>query len=108
MESISNYCDKIKTQIDWQEGDFVLIDNELAKHARQPFTGVTRKIFASLMKSEKVDFEKKETVTLKSGDQMPLLGFGTWKIPKDVTKSQIYSAIKAGYRLIDCAACYAN
>lgn len=39
---------------------------------------------------------------------MPLFGFGTWKIPKDATKGQIYGAIKAGYRLIDCAACYAN
>ena len=39
---------------------------------------------------------------------MPLLGFGTWKIPRDVTSSQIYGAIKSGYRLIDCAACYGN
>ncbi len=39
---------------------------------------------------------------------MPLLGFGTWKIPNEQCEEVVYTAIKNGYRLIDEAACYAN
>ena len=46
--------------------------------------------------------------TLPSGQKMPSVGFGCWKIPKDKTADQVYGAIKAGYRLIDEAACYGN
>ena len=50
MEDIAEHCEKIKAKIDWQVGDFVLIDNEMAKHAREPFKGINRKIYASLLK----------------------------------------------------------
>lgn len=43
------------------------------------------------------------TVKLASGFEMPLVGYGTWKIPNNVCADQIYNAIKAGYRLIDGA-----
>ena len=39
---------------------------------------------------------------------MPLAGFGTWKIPQELAEDMVYGAIKAGYRLLDCAAVYAN
>jgi D-xylose reductase len=39
---------------------------------------------------------------------MPLVGFGTWKIPKDKAADSVYEALKAGYRLIDCAQDYDN
>ncbi|KAF7728254.1 NAD(P)H-dependent D-xylose reductase (XR) [Apophysomyces ossiformis] len=43
-----------------------------------------------------------------SGDKMPLIGYGTWKLdPKDAPET-IYNAIKVGYRLIDCASNYKN
>lgn len=49
------------------------------------------------------------TVTLKpSGQEMPLIGFGAWKVPNDTCADTIYNAIKAGYRLIDGAQDYAN
>lgn len=48
------------------------------------------------------------SIVLKSGDHMPLVGFGTWKLPKDISEEMIYQAIKSGYRLIDCAALYGN
>ena len=47
-------------------------------------------------------------VTLASGDKMPMVGFGLWKIPQDQAADAAYNAIKVGYRLLDSAACYAN
>ena len=48
------------------------------------------------------------TVTCASGDKMPLVGFGMWKIPKEETAQTAYDAIKTGYRLIDEACDYGN
>merc|ERR1711868_59432 len=47
-------------------------------------------------------------VTLNNGTKMPRLGLGTWKAPKAKTKAAVKTAIKAGYRLIDCANDYDN
>ncbi|OMJ25430.1 4-dihydromethyl-trisporate dehydrogenase [Smittium culicis] len=50
-----------------------------------------------------------EAITLSStDDKIPKVGFGTWKIPKEVCKDVVFQAIKAGYRLFDCAPSYAN
>jgi D-xylose reductase len=43
-----------------------------------------------------------------TGDKMPQLGFGCWKIDPQDAEQTIYNAIKAGYRLIDGAADYGN
>eukprot|EP01127_Copromyxa_protea_P006358 TRINITY_DN16176_c0_g1_i1.p1 TRINITY_DN16176_c0_g1~~TRINITY_DN16176_c0_g1_i1.p1 ORF type:complete len:315 (-),score=78.59 TRINITY_DN16176_c0_g1_i1:58-1002(-) len=48
------------------------------------------------------------TTTLFTGKEMPLVGLGTWKIEKDVCADVVYTAIKVGYRLIDCASDYGN
>jgi D-xylose reductase len=45
---------------------------------------------------------------LHSGDKFPLVGFGTWKLPNEITEDIVYEAIKVGYRHIDCAAVYGN
>lgn len=47
------------------------------------------------------------SITLRSGDQMPALGLGTWKAD-DSTYPAIREAIKIGYRHIDCALRYEN
>ena len=39
---------------------------------------------------------------------MPNMGFGTWKIPKDVCSETVCDALKAGYKLLDCACDYGN
>ena len=47
-------------------------------------------------------------LTLHSGDKMPTVGLGMWKISKEQTAEATYQAIKAGYRLIDEACDYGN
>jgi D-xylose reductase len=48
------------------------------------------------------------SVALRSGLQMPAMGFGTWKIPQRDAKVTVYEAIKAGFRHLDCACDYGN
>lgn len=46
--------------------------------------------------------------TLNTGARIPAVGFGTWQAaPKEVEKA-VETALKAGYRHIDCAAIYRN
>ncbi|KAL9544624.1 hypothetical protein PS6_008674 [Mucor atramentarius] len=48
-------------------------------------------------------------ITLQpTGDKLPLVGFGTARIPNEDTEQVIYNAIKAGNRLIDGALSYGN
>ncbi|MCJ1404320.1 NAD(P)H-dependent D-xylose reductase (XR) [Xylographa trunciseda] len=48
------------------------------------------------------------TVKLNSGYQMPLVGFGLWKVNNDTCADTVYNAIKTGYRLFDGACDYGN
>ncbi|EAU37586.1 NAD(P)H-dependent D-xylose reductase [Aspergillus terreus NIH2624] len=48
------------------------------------------------------------TIKLNSGFDMPLVGFGLWKVNNDTCADQVYEAIKAGYRLFDGACDYGN
>ncbi|KAK7205342.1 NADPH-dependent D-xylose reductase II,III [Myxozyma melibiosi] len=49
------------------------------------------------------------SVTLSgSGQQMPLVGFGIWKVPQETCADTVYNAIKSGYRLFDGAQDYGN
>jgi len=44
----------------------------------------------------------------RTGQKMPLVGFGLWKVTKSTCADTVYEAIKAGYRLLDGAADYGN
>jgi D-xylose reductase len=48
------------------------------------------------------------TVKLNSGHEMPLAGFGLWKVDNATCADTVYNAIKAGYRLLDGACDYGN
>lgn len=43
------------------------------------------------------------TIKLNSGHEMPLVGFGLWKVDNATAADTVYNAIKAGYRLFDGA-----
>ena len=47
-------------------------------------------------------------VLARTGDSMPLLGLGMWKVPNDATAQCVVDAIEAGWRHFDCACDYGN
>lgn len=50
-----------------------------------------------------------DTVMLNNGVAMPLKGFGTFQITDEaLCRESVSAALRAGYRLIDTAACYGN
>lgn len=49
-----------------------------------------------------------ETVTLNNGVVMPLIGYGTYQTPPEITERCVSDAIRIGYRSIDTAQCYGN
>ncbi|MFE3767632.1 aldo/keto reductase [Streptomyces sp. NPDC059104] len=47
-------------------------------------------------------------VTLNNGVEMPILGFGVYRIPPEETERAVGEALAAGYRSLDTAAAYGN
>eukprot|EP01126_Amoeba_proteus_P040894 TRINITY_DN4387_c0_g1_i1.p1 TRINITY_DN4387_c0_g1~~TRINITY_DN4387_c0_g1_i1.p1 ORF type:complete len:281 (+),score=38.79 TRINITY_DN4387_c0_g1_i1:116-958(+) len=48
------------------------------------------------------------SLTLNDGNEMPILGFGTFLCSPGQVGPAVKTALKVGYRLIDCAAVYRN
>jgi len=48
------------------------------------------------------------TVTLPSGDEMPVLGLGTWNIDGDTVREAVSAGLDAGYTHVDTAEGYMN
>ncbi|KAF1968931.1 Aldo/keto reductase [Bimuria novae-zelandiae CBS 107.79] len=46
--------------------------------------------------------------TLNTGAKIPAVGFGTWQAAPNEVERAVETALKAGYRHIDCAAIYRN
>lgn len=49
-----------------------------------------------------------ETIRLNNGVDMPLLGYGVFKVDPKETERCVRDAISVGYRMIDTAQFYAN
>lgn len=44
-----------------------------------------------------------KTIKLNDGREIPEIGFGTWKIPQDVTSQQVQQGIEVGFDHVDTA-----
>jgi 2,5-diketo-D-gluconate reductase A len=51
---------------------------------------------------------KLESVTLHSGNKMPIMGLGTWKLTGDDAVQAVVKALEMGYRMIDTSGDYNN
>jgi D-xylose reductase len=47
-------------------------------------------------------------LSLSSGDRLPSVGLGFWKVPRPAAADLVVSAVQAGYRHFDCACDYGN
>ena len=48
------------------------------------------------------------SITLNNGVKLPVIGFGVFQTPPDVTQAAVEEALRVGYRMIDTAASYLN
>ena len=87
-----------RTVFKWRVGDILIIDNRLVMHSRNPFKDdKSRRILAAIGGAPLYLEEKEKEVkgvqhflTLRSGDRMPSLGYGVWKVQKDATANSVY------------------
>jgi len=93
MMKLAEYYDGNKCSYRWTPGKFVIIDNSVTAHSRQPFNG-TRKVFAAIGKwGTQPVMDKTTHLVLKSGDKMPSVGLGLWKMPKEECSNAVYRAV---------------
>ncbi len=58
-----------------------------------------------------VEAAKVPQITLNTGDKVPCIGMGTFgsdRFTAEQVSNAVAGAIRAGYRMFDCAACYGN
>jgi diketogulonate reductase-like aldo/keto reductase len=64
-----------------------------------------------IMDTDAVDVSKLPVRTLNTGAKLPAVGIGTFgsdHFALDDIANAVSGALRAGYRFVDCAACYGN
>ena len=89
MTGLVAFMEENKCCYAWEAGKFVIVDNTVACHSRQPFSGGRRKTFACIGKGTK-PVGKQTHLVLRSGDRLPSVGFGIWQIPRPDTAECVY------------------
>jgi D-xylose reductase len=107
LTKLAEYMVANRSAYRWSPGRFVIVDNTVSYHSRQPFAG-RRRVFASIGKGSKPVADTTTHLVLSNGDKMPMAGLGLWKMPKDSCADAVVNAVEAGYRLFDSAADYGN
>nr|WOJ38331.1 xylose reductase [Schizochytrium sp.] len=119
LEAVADFMHRERVCVPWQKGDAIIVDNRVAMHSRNTYSS-PRRVLASVGRvplagtfASSKELEAKAVGTpvldrLYNGAFMPRLGFGLWKLPKDVTAEIVLKAIKAGVRHLDCACDYGN
>lgn len=103
-----------RTVFRWRRGDVLIIDNRVVMHSRNPFADdKSRRILAAIGGPRRETKKgapraSSSSLTLRSGDEMPVMGYGLWKISKSDTAQKVFEAIRAGYRHFDSACDYGN
>eukprot|EP00300_Choanocystis_sp_HF-7_P037088 c53084_g1_i1.p1 GENE.c53084_g1_i1~~c53084_g1_i1.p1 ORF type:complete len:673 (+),score=150.57 c53084_g1_i1:42-2021(+) len=107
MHGMAQAMNNLKVAFAWQAKDIIVVDNSVAMHARHTFTP-PRRILAAVTRGPRLASDAPPTIRLGTGDRMPTVGFGLWKVPRNVTAQTVCDAIAIGYRHLDCACDYGN
>lgn len=107
LMDLASFMSDNKCSYKWSPGKFIIVDNTVAYHSRQPFKG-PRICYASIGKGVKPVTDTQTHLVLTTGDKMPMLGVGLWQLSKENTTNVVYNAIKLGYRMLDSAEVYGN
>ena len=121
LHACARYMREVQVAFQWRAGDMLILDNRTTMHSRATFTP-PRRILAAVSGPPMGSLPLPPTaaragselaarvpsLTLRSKDCMPVIGLGTWKIPKEATATAVHAAIKQGYRHLDCACDYGN
>lgn len=107
LMDLADYMKQNQCAYRWTPGKFVIVDNSVTYHSREPFEG-RRKVFAAIGQGTKPVETGMTHLVLNTADKMPMLGLGLWKMPNNVCGQVVYDAIKSGYRLLDSACDYGN
>lgn len=70
IQDLAEYMQEHCSAYRWTPGKFVIVDNTVAYHSRQPFFG-KRRIFAAIGKGTKEIHTPQTHLVLNSGDLMP-------------------------------------
>ena len=73
ISSLAAFMDANKCAYSWTSGQFCIIDNTVAYHSRQPFTG-KRRVFAAIANGTKPVEDLTTNLVLSSGKKLPSVG----------------------------------